>query len=71
MKRFKDFLEEDGAAAGVGGGSMPANNVGTGNIAGVGVGPQGEPGVSPGVTSKKKKSPVMFKLPITRKRYNG
>ena len=43
MKRFKDFLEEDGAAAGVGGGSMPANNVGTGNIAGVGVGPQGEP----------------------------
>ena len=67
MKRFKDFLEEDGAAAGVGCGSMPVNNVGTGNIAGVGVGPQGEPGVH----IKKKKSPVMFKLPITRKRYNG
>ena len=60
MKRFKDFLEEDGAAAGVGGGgSMPANNVGTGNIAGVGVGPQGEP---PG------KKSLAFKLPITRKK---
>ena len=59
MKRFKDFLEEDGAAAGVGGGSMPPNNVGTGNIAGVGVGPQGEP---PG------KKSLAFKSLIKRKK---
>ena len=34
---------EDGAA-----GVAPANNVGSGNIAGVGVGPKGEPGIQPG-----------------------
>lgn len=52
MKSFKDFLEEDGGAAAVG--AVPANNVGGGNIAGAGVGPQGEVGVS-----KKRKNPVM------------
>jgi hypothetical protein len=36
-------IKEDAAA-------VPTNNVGGGNIAGVGVGPQGEPGVN-----KKKK----------------
>jgi hypothetical protein len=61
MKTFKQFLDEDGAAAGIG--SAPANNVGGGAIAGVGVGPQGEPGVS-----KKRKSPVITALPLTRKR---
>lgn len=38
-------------------GGSPANNVGDGNIAGLGVGPQGEPGVN----KKKKKSVVPFK----------
>jgi len=48
MKRFKEVAEdivnkmED----------APANAVGGGNIAGVGVGPDGEPGVNP----KKKKT---------------
>jgi hypothetical protein len=37
----------------------PANSVGGGNIAGVGVGPAGEPGVMPG---KKKKNPIMGML---------
>lgn len=36
---------------------VPANNVGAGNIAGLGVGPQGEPGVN----KKKKKEVVPFK----------
>lgn len=45
--KTKLALKEDGGAS-VGG--VPANNVGDGNIAGVGIGPQGEPGVN-----KKKK----------------
>jgi hypothetical protein len=53
MKTFKQFLEEDGAAAGIGG--TPTNSVGGGAIAGCGVGPQGEPGVS----KKKKSNPVI------------
>jgi len=40
MKTFKTF-KEDMAAASVGG--APTNAVGTGCIAGAGVGPQGEP----------------------------
>ena len=45
MKTFKKFRKED----------APANNVGGGNIAGVGVGPAGEPGIK----KKKKKTIVM------------
>jgi hypothetical protein len=45
MKTFKKFRKED----------APVNNVGGGNIAGVGVGPAGEPGVK----KKKKKNIVM------------
>jgi hypothetical protein len=44
MKTFKKFRKED----------APANNVGGGNIAGVGVGPAGEPGI------KKKKKVASF-----------
>lgn len=47
MKKIK---EETGGMVG----GVPANNVGTGNIAGLGVGPQGEPGVS-----KKNKRKIM------------
>ena len=70
MKTFKDFLKEDGAAAGVGGGTTCANIAGSGSPE-LPASQREPPGVPPGVTSKKKKSPVMFKLPITRKRYNG
>ena len=49
-------VEEDGAAA-MGGGA-PTNNVGSGAVAGLGVGPQGEPGVD----KRKKKSPVLQKM---------
>ena len=34
--------------------AVPANAVGGGNIAGGGVGPQGEPGVQPGVPKENK-----------------
>lgn len=34
MKRLRDIIGED----------VPANNAGSGNVAGIGVGPQGEPG---------------------------
>jgi hypothetical protein len=44
MKQFKNKLKED----------APTNSVGGGNVAGLGVGPQGEPGVS-----KKTKKRVM------------
>jgi hypothetical protein len=37
---------------------VPVNNVGGGNIAGVGVGPQGEPGVNP----KRKRNIVPFNV---------
>jgi len=59
MKTFKQFLEEDGEGAV---NSAPVNNVGGGAIAGVGVGPQGEPGVN----MKKKKSPIIIPT-LTRK----
>jgi hypothetical protein len=37
---------------------VPLNNVGTGSIDGIGVGPKGEPGVHP----KKKKLRVLFPM---------
>jgi hypothetical protein len=52
-------LKEDGAV-GVG---APTNNAGGGGVAGIGVGPNGEPGVSPQVQKKrygKTKSPLLF-----------
>jgi hypothetical protein len=53
----EDELEEDGgtaaAPAGMGGLSAGATSAGTGNIAGIGVGPQGEPGVSPEYQRKR------------------
>ena len=52
--RYK--LKEDG-------GAVPTNNAGGGSVAGIGVGPNGEPGVSPEVQKKrygKTKSPLLF-----------
>jgi len=48
-KNWKNKIKED----------APVNNVGGGNIAGVGVGPAGEPGVMP---RKKKKNPIIGML---------
>lgn len=50
-------LKEDGIVGGT-----PANNVGGGSIAGLGVGPQGEPGVK-----KDRKKPMPFKAFFNRK----
>jgi hypothetical protein len=46
---MKQKLKEDGIAV------VPANNAGQGNIAGIGVGKQGEPGIN----KKKKLTPFM------------
>lgn len=51
---MKKTIKEDGMV----GGSPVINNVGDGNIAGLGVGPQGEPGVS----KKNKKKVMPFKV---------
>lgn len=53
VRRKKEIAKEDVSMIG----GSPVNNVGDGNIAGLGVGPQGEPGVN----KKKKKSVVPFK----------
>ena len=45
----------------------PANNVGGGNIAGVGVGPDGEPGIRMSKAKKKKKENEDEQDKITRK----
>jgi hypothetical protein len=45
MKSFKEFINED----------APVNAAGGGAIAGIGVGPDGEPGVSPKAHKKHKK----------------
>jgi hypothetical protein len=52
MNRNK--LEEEGGMMG----GSPTNNAGDGNIAGLGVGPQGEPGVD----KKRKKKVMPFKM---------
>ncbi len=52
---FKEFsmIKEDVASGGA-----PMNSVGGGAIAGIGVGPQGEPGVD----KKKKKTPIIGEM---------
>jgi hypothetical protein len=47
MKKFNTFKEELGAGASI---------VGSGQIAGAGIGSQGEPGVPAGITTTKRKS---------------
>ena len=51
-----NHIKEDGAVA------VPTNSVGTGAVAGIGVGPQGEPGVN------KKKQLTPFLAFIRRKK---
>lgn len=63
MKTFKDFINEDGAAAI--GSAGPTNVVSSGAIAGTG-GKGGEPGVS----LKKKKTPVIMSI-LKRKNPNS
>ena len=64
MKNFKELaldivakMEED----------APANSVGSGNIAGIGVGPDGEPGVNPVKAIKRKKENEKEQEDITKK----
>jgi hypothetical protein len=47
MKRFGEWLEEDGG--------VPGNCVGGGNIPGVGVAPHPEPGINIRVVNKRKR----------------
>jgi hypothetical protein len=49
MKPFKQFKEEMGVGA-----AAPTNSAGGGQIAGIGIGPKGEPGV-PGKVLRRKK----------------
>ena len=60
---MKKVIKEEGGAM-VGG--VPANNVGGGNIAGLGVGPQGEPGIN-----KKKKKTLGFLSYLKRPTSSG
>jgi hypothetical protein len=52
LQRILDILHEDGEGAVAAG--VPANNVGGGQIAGLGVGPKGEPGIN--LKKKKRKT---------------
>lgn len=58
-RMFKDLIEE-----------APANNVGSGNIAGAGVGPDGEPGVKRTKYQKKneEEAPEPVMSPIQRRK---
>jgi hypothetical protein len=56
VKGFKEFFVED---------AVPANAAGTGQVAGIGVGSNGEPGVN----KKKKKTPILATL--IRRKPNG
>jgi hypothetical protein len=60
MKTFKQFFEDIGGAMSADGG----NTAGSGVVAGLGVGPEGEPGVSIG--NKKKRNPILTPI-LTRK----
>lgn len=72
MKSFLSFIQEDGE-----GDAGPANVVGSGNIAGVGVGAQGEPGVPPAATQKRKKKNKKEQdqqtvlIQMMRRKFNG
>jgi hypothetical protein len=64
MKTYKELkkkMQEDGMGAGAAG--APANNAGSGNIAGIGVGPAGEPGiVGQGFGKRRKKDKAVLGL---------
>jgi len=62
MKTFKQFLDEE----------APVNAAGSGNIAGLGVGPQGEPGVSVAVRKRHKKraGDSLIMMPLVRRLLN-
>ena len=58
MKTFKKYIDEMGAGA-AGGGAGPTNTAGSGQVAGIGVGSQGEPGVDLRKHKKKVADPRM------------
>lgn len=63
VRYFINFIKEEGEGA-------PTNAVGGGNIAGAGIGPQGEPGVKKKTYQQKNRaqapSPIMSKSPLKR-----
>ena len=61
MKTLKQFIEDIGGAISADGG----NTAGAGLVAGLGVGPEGEPGVHMG--NKKKKNPILLPM-LARKK---
>ncbi|CAB4222675.1 hypothetical protein UFOVP1655_176 [uncultured Caudovirales phage] len=61
MKTLKQFIEDIGGAISADGG----NTAGCGLVAGLGVGPEGEPGVHMG--NKKKKNPILLPM-MSRKK---
>lgn len=60
----KPIIKEDGEGGMVGG--SPVNNVGSGAVAALGVGPQGEPGVK----KNKKKAVVSFNTFLRKRPVN-
>jgi hypothetical protein len=60
-KELEDRMKKEEFGGMVGG--SPINNVGDGNIAGLGIGKQGEPGVNP----KKKKNVMPFGMFVRKK----
>lgn len=66
MKSFKKYIEEMGAGAVGGGSSGPTNTASGGQVAGIGVGPQGEPGVD--LRKKKKHSDPRLPMGIGKRK---
>jgi len=62
VKSFKTFLDEMGGGAGGAAAAGPTNTAGGGQVAGIGVGPQGEPGVD--IRKNKKKRTADPRLPM-------
>jgi hypothetical protein len=63
---FKDLYKKkkiDEMGAGAVGGGGPTNTAGGGQVAGIGIGPQGEPGVNP---KKRKPNPII--MPMGRRK---
>ena len=56
MKSFKKYIDEMGVGGGAAG---PTNTAGSGAVAGIGVGKDGEPGIS---RKKKKPSPILMSM---------
>ena len=66
IKSFKTFLDEMSA-----GGAGPTNTAGGGQVAGIGVGPQGEPGVDLRKNRKKRTADPRLPMGMSRRKKVG